>query len=122
MKERIEYIIDNTDGKEIFVGRSVNYNVVAQAATLDRLEHKMKIMVNAYLKFGNEIMEQSEPVELKEITKEEWSSQYAEWMKTSKWMNIADALYDTLRDLVGDKWTNDAAVKYEENRTRKKVK
>lgn len=122
MKERIEYIIErNSDGKEIFVGRSVNYNVIAQASSLDKLKHKMKAMIDMWLEHGMDTMKQTEPIELKEISKEEWESQYKEWIKTSKWIHIADALYDTIKDLVGDKWNNAATEAYEKNTTRKIV-
>ena len=122
MKERIEYIIEHyPDGKQIFIGRSVNYNVVAQASSLDKLKHKMKVMIDMWLEHGMDTMKQTEPIDMKEITKEEWESQYKEWMKTSKWIHIADALYDTLRDLVGDNWSNAATEKYEKNTSRKAI-
>lgn len=122
MTERVEYIVENTEnGKEVFIGRSVNYHVCGQASSLDDLKIKMKAMINMWLKFGADTMAKEEPIELKSITKEEWESQYAEWIKTSKWVHIADALYDTIRDLVGDKWTNSAIEMYEKNTTRKAI-
>jgi len=117
-KERIEYIVDINN---IFIGRSVNYNVIAQGKTLNELKHKIKFMIDMWLEHGVETMSKENPIEMKEITKEEWESEYKEWMKTSKWIHIADALYDTIKDLVGDSWSNAATDKYEKNTSRKIV-
>lgn len=123
MSERIEYIIEKNDnGKEIYIGRSVNYKVVAQANDLPDLEKKMKVMIDMWLEHGIETMSSNNPLEIKEVSKEEWESEYKQWMVTNKWMHIASDLYDTIRDLVGDKWTNTATENYEKNTTRTVVR
>lgn len=121
MKERIEYVISKSSGKDVFVGRSVNYHVVAQASDIDELKRKMKTMVELWLKHGTETMNQEDPIEMKEVTSEEWESEYKEQMNTGRWVHIANELYDTIRDLVGDDWNNAATEKYEKNTTRKAI-
>ncbi len=99
-QERIEYLIDDMGGEPVFVGRSVNYKCCCQGKTLEDLKHKMSVMIGMWLKFGEETMALPDPLDMKEITREKWDEEYKEWEVTSKWIRIADALYDYLQQIL----------------------
>ena len=91
-KERIEYVISECKGESIYIGKSVNYSVCCSGKSLDDLRKKITDMIHMWLKLGTDTMQQPEPLEMKEITSEEWAMRYT-GLESSEWRLIADALY-----------------------------
>ena len=119
-KETIEYIVDNSGDTPVYVGRSINIpSVIVNAKSLEELAIHAKITMDHYLNMVKKSMSQDNPLRMLEISREQWDVKYAEWMKTSSWIHIADALYDTLYNLgITDA---DSMQEYEKNTTRKVI-
>ncbi len=73
-KERINCVVDNSTGKEVYVCSTVNYGGPWQADTLEEITKKGKAFTKMWLEHGMEILEQEEPFEVVVMTPEEWEA------------------------------------------------
>lgn len=72
-QERVNYIRNECG---TYTGYCVNLPVVVgQAHDMDELKYNMKETVRVYLQHMLDLLDQPEPFEMKELTKEEWFSQ-----------------------------------------------